>query len=140
MTNAVSRACHECIVHNLINHELDADCIEDKVDMFLRHLPSGKNPSWHDMTNEVLKRYSSILKGPLTLMFQRCWDCGCMAQSWKVGLKLVMKVEPLESFHQWRLISLMGGLHTIFKKVLANKLQNYLPKLIHTDQYGFICR
>ena len=110
-------------MHDLINHELDADCIEDKVDMFLRHLPSGKNPSWHDMTNEVLKRYSSILKGPLTLMFQRCWDSSCVPQAWKVGLiKFVPNVAYPESFHQWRPISLMRRLYKIFTKVLENRL------------------
>ena len=55
-----------------------------------------------------------------------------MPQAWKVGLiKLVPKVASPESFHQWRPISLMGGLYKIFTKVLANRLQKYLPKLIH---------
>ena len=56
------------------------------------------------------KRYSNILKGPLTLMFQHSWDSGRMPQAWKVGLiKLVPKVASPESFHQWRPISLMGS-------------------------------
>ena len=75
VTNEVSRARHEfydvvgCIVHDLISHELDADFTKDEVDMVLRHLPSGKSPCWDDLTNEVFKRYSNILKGPLTLLF-----------------------------------------------------------------------
>ena len=72
----MSRARHEfydvvrCIVQDLISHELDADLTKDEVDTILRHLPSGKNPGWDVLTNEVFKRYSNILKGPLTLMFQ----------------------------------------------------------------------
>ena len=31
-----------------------------------------------------------------------------------------------------------GGLYKIFTKVLANRLQKYLPKLIRPAQYGFI--
>ena len=31
-----------------------------------------------------------------------------------------------------------GGLYKIFTKVLENRLQKYLPKLIHPAQYGFI--
>ena len=74
-----SRARHEfydvvgCIMHDLISHELDANFTEDEVDTVLRHLPSGKSRGWDGLTNEVFKRYSNILKGPLTLMFQHSW-------------------------------------------------------------------
>ena len=79
MTNEVSIARHEfynvdgCIMHDLISHELDADFIEDEVDTVLWHLPG-----WDGLTNEVFKRYSNILKGPLTLMFQHSWDSSRM--------------------------------------------------------------
>ena len=73
-------------------------------------------------------------KGPLTLMFQLCWNSGCMPQAWKVCSEGCI----------FRIISSMetylfdGGLYKIFTKVLANRLQKYLPKLIHPAQYGFI--
>ena len=92
VTNEVSRARHEfydvvrCIVHDLISHEFDADFTEDEVDTALRHLPNGKSPSWDGLTNEVFKRYSNILKEPLSLLFQHSWHCGHMPQAWKVGL------------------------------------------------------
>ena len=105
----------------------------------MRHFPSGKSPGWDDVTNEVFKRYSNILKGPLTLMFQHSWDSSRMPEAWKVGLnKLIPKVASPESLHQWRPISLMGGLYEIFAKGLPNTLQKYLPKLIYPAQYGFI--
>ena len=71
-----------CIVQDLISHELDADFIEDEVDTVLRHLPSGKSHGWDGLTNEFFKRYSNMLKGPLTLMFQHSWDSGCVRQAW----------------------------------------------------------
>ena len=86
------------------------------MDTVLRHLPSGKSPSWDGLTNEVFKRYSNITKGPLTLMFQHSWDFSCMPQAWKVGLiKLVLKVASPESFHQGRPISLMGSFIRYFQ-------------------------
>ena len=45
------------------------------------HLPSGKRPGWDGLTNEVFMRYSNILKGPLTLMFQHSWDSSRMPQA-----------------------------------------------------------
>ena len=57
----------------IISHELDADFTKYEVDTVLRHLPSGKSHGWDGLTNEVFKRYSNILKGPLTLMFQHSW-------------------------------------------------------------------
>ena len=56
----------------------------------------------------------------------------------KYLIELVPKVASHESLHQWRHISLMGGLYKIFTKVLANRLQKHLPKLIHPARYGFI--
>ena len=91
MTNEVSRARHEfydvvgCTVQDLISHELDADFTEDEVDTVLRHLPSGKSHGWDDLTNEVFKRYSNILKGPLTLMLQHSWDSSRMPQACSKG-------------------------------------------------------
>ena len=70
-TNEVRRARHEfydvvrCIVHDLHRQELDADFTENEVDKVLRHLTSGNSPGWDCLTNEVFKRYSNILKGPL---------------------------------------------------------------------------
>ena len=57
-----------------------------------------------------------------------------MPESWKVGLiKLIPKVPSLESFHQSRTISFMGGLYKMFAKIL--------PQIIPPSQYGFItCR
>ena len=73
-------------MHELISRELDVDFTEDEVDTILRHLLSGKSPGWDGLTNEVFKRYSNILKGSSTMMFQHSWDSGRMPQAWKVGL------------------------------------------------------
>ena len=127
------------VVNDSICAELDADFLEEEVETVLLHLPNGKSPGWDGITNEVFKKYATILKTPFTLMFQQCWDCGFMPESWKVGLiKLIPKVPSPESFNHWRPISLMGGLYKVFTKTLANRLKKYLPQLIHPTQYGFI--
>ena len=72
-------------------------------------------------------------------MFQYYPDTSCMPPIWKVGLiKLVPKMVSPMAFHTWRIISFIGGLYKAFTKVLANKVQNYMPKLIQLAQYGFI--
>ena len=71
------------------------------MDMVLRHLPSGKSHGCDGLTNEVFKHYASILEGPLTLMFQHCWNSSYMPRVWKITLiKLIPKVTLLESFNQ----------------------------------------
>ena len=58
-----------------------------------------------------------------------------MPKSWKVGLiKLIPKVPS----HEWRPISLMGGLYKVFAKTSSNKLKKFLPQFIHPSQYAFI--
>ena len=90
----------ECIVHGPLTYKVVVYLIEDEVDMILKHLPSGKNLAWDNLTIEVFKRYSNILKGSLALMI-KCWDFGFMSQGWKVDLIIsVTKMASLYSFHQ----------------------------------------
>ena len=60
---------------------LDVDFEEAEVEKVLLHLPNGKSPNWDGVTNEVFKKYASMLKSPFPQMFQQCWDSGFMPQS-----------------------------------------------------------
>ena len=62
-----------------------------------------------------------------------------MPQASKIThIKLIPRRHYLRHFIKWRLISLMGRLYEVFRKVLANILQKCLPNLIQLAQYGFI--
>ena len=120
--------------YNVIGCVANANICEklDAVEKILLHLPNGKSPSWDGITNEVFKKYTCMLNSPFTQMFQQCWDSGFMSKNWKVGLiKFIPKVPSPESFHQWRPISLMGGLYKVFAKTLSNRLKKFLPQFIH---------
>ena len=74
------------VVNDSICAKLDVDFLEEEVQTILLHLPKGKSLGCDGITNEVFKKYATILKTLFTLMFQQCWDCGFMPESWKVGL------------------------------------------------------
>ena len=129
--------------NNIVSQEnamaLEADITIQEVQIVISKLPNGKSPGWDGITNEFFKMYASLLVEPLTIMFQEVWSSGIMPATWKIGLiKLLPKVPSPSSFSQWRPISLMGGIYKIFAKVIANRLQRYLPKIVHKSQYGFI--
>ena len=98
--------------------ELDADFKEVEVEKVLLHIPNGKSPHWNNITNEVLKIVLEFLRVHFRQMFQQYWDSGFKLESWKVDLtKLIPTVPSSESFHQWRPISLVGGLYKVFAKM-----------------------
>ena len=53
-------------------------------------------------------------------------------------ITLVSKVDGPTRISEYRPISLLNSSVKIITKLLANKLQPWITKLVHVNQYGFI--
>jgi hypothetical protein len=53
-------------------------------------------------------------------------------------IALVPKIQSPADVNDYRLISLLGGPIKILTKLLANRVQKVITKLVHVNQYGFI--
>lgn len=53
-------------------------------------------------------------------------------------IALIPKVSKVESFANFRLISLYNFLYKSFAKVMANRLKLILPRIINPNQGGFV--
>lgn len=51
---------------------------------------------------------------------------------------LILKVQNLENFSQFRPISLCSVLYKLVMKIIANRFKNIFPKIIGQEQAGFI--
>jgi hypothetical protein len=69
---------------------------------------------------------------------QEFWNCSVNLQSINNSfITLIPKIQAPEGPNDFRPISLLNLCLRLLTKVLANRLQDKILKLVHTNQYGF---
>jgi hypothetical protein len=119
--------------------KLESPFSDKEIEDTIAHLPNEKSPGPDVFNNEFIKA---------------CWpisgsDIKCLIQDFfeeKIGLEsindslitLIPKTESPSSANDFRPISLLNSVLKIVTKLLANRLQNVILKLVHKNQYGFL--
>ena len=106
----------------------------------LKSMKSGKTPGSDGLPIEFYK-----------VFWHKIWDCllntinyayteGKFSISQRRGIiKLIPKKDAEPYFvKNWRPVTLLNSDYKIAAKAIANRLQNLLPKLINSDQTGFL--
>jgi hypothetical protein len=105
---------------------------KEEIDLAVRHLPSYKAPGPDGFNTDFLKR---------------CWPIICVAfYNGEVCLQslngshitLIPKHDNAIRVLDFKPISFLNTSIKILTKILANRLQCAMPRLIHKNQYGFI--
>ena len=103
---------------------------------------SGKAPGPDGLPIEFYKTFKKQLVRPLLNMYEESFSKGTLPDSLRLAIiTLILKPNksPTEC-SSYRPISLMGCDTKILCKVLARRLDVYLPQLIIDDQQGFILK
>ena len=104
------------------------------------HLPKNKSPGPDGFTGDCYQTFREELMPILLKLFQKIAEEGKYTTLfYEAPVTLLPKPDKdVTKKENYGLVSLMNIDAKILNKVLANRIQQHLKKLIHHDQVGFI--
>jgi hypothetical protein len=131
-------------LEQLLNRAEDLDWLTDpftheEINLVVANLPSDKSPGPDGFNIDFVKRCWHIIKHDF---YRICEDflAGnvCLQSLNGLHITLLPKVDAPSTVSDFRPISLLNTSIKILTKLLANRLQHVIVKLMHKNQYGFI--
>ena len=100
--------------------------------------PKNKNPGPDGFTGEFYQTFSKELMPILLKLFQKIAEEGTLPNSfYEATITLTPKPNNTQK-RKLQAISLMNIDANIFNKILANRIQQHIKKLIHYDQVSWV--
>jgi len=120
-------------------HSLVDPFLQEETDLIIRRMPSDKAPGPDGFNGLFLKKCWHIVKQDF---YSLCWNfyegLVNMESINNSYITLVPKKENPETVNDFKPIALMNISLKLLTKLLADRLQGVILRLVHQNQYGFI--
>jgi hypothetical protein len=112
---------------------------QKEIEDVVKDLPNEKSPGPDGFNNEFIKNCWHIIGKDVTDLIHDFYEEKVSLESINSSfITLIPKVENPTSPSDFRPISLLNSVLKILTKLLANRLQKIILKLVHKNQYGFL--
>lgn len=119
---------------------LDADISETEVLQAMNSLQNNKTPGPDGFPIEYYKTFSKKLLTPIVNMIKEALENKKLPDSLEIAtLTLLPKPgKDKQKCDSYRPLSLLNADYKILSKLIALRLEDVIPKIIHADQTGFV--
>ena len=119
--------------------ELEKPFTIQEIKALIDDLPNGKSPRSDGFNNEFYKACWDIIATDIITLIESFFNGNiCLESINSSFITLIPKIANPQGPNDFRPISLLNTSVKIITKLLANRLQLIILKLIHINQYGFL--